>query len=201
MGGLSEPSKMPGFGHSTSARDCIAGSKLRLVKGSTCEDCYAMGGHYNYPVVQNALKKRLVLLKDPLWVEAMTRALANEEWFRWHDSGDLQGVWHLDNIAAVCRATPHVKHWLPTREYTFVRDWLRNNVCPENLCIRLSEHMVNQIGPAQKLAVKYNVTSSAVEYKTDLVGSHCPALHQGNVCGSCRNCWDKNVPLVIYTKH
>lgn len=192
---------MPGFGHSTSALDCITGAKLRQIKGSTCEGCYALKGHYYRHGVQNALKKRKERLRDPLWVEAMVRALKKEKWFRWHDSGDLQGIWHLDNIAAVCRLTPHVAHWLPTREYQMVKKWLGRNKCPENLCIRLSEHMVNQIGPAQQFAIKYNVTSSAVEYEKQLEGKHCPALKQGDVCGDCRSCWDNSVPLVIYTKH
>ena len=39
VGGLSKPSKMPSYGYSLSAFKCKVGSKLRLVKNSTCADC------------------------------------------------------------------------------------------------------------------------------------------------------------------
>ena len=39
VGGLSNPSKMPGYGYGLSAFDCSVGSKLRLIKNSTCSMC------------------------------------------------------------------------------------------------------------------------------------------------------------------
>lgn len=201
MGGLSEPSKMPGLGTSTPASECITGSKLREIPGSVCHGCYAMKNRYTFTGVQTALKRRLERLKDPLWVPAMVRALAGQEWFRWYDSGDLQGEWHLRNIIEVCRQTPTVRHWLPTREYKMVRNVLAKTEVPPNLCIRLSEHMVDEIGPAVKLAAKLNVTASGVAAKKELGGRKCPALSQGNSCGTCRSCWDKEVPVVIYPAH
>ena len=40
-------------------------------------------------------RKRLQALKDPQWVDAMVTLITGETWFRWHDSGDLQGPEHL----------------------------------------------------------------------------------------------------------
>ena len=44
VGGLSKPSKMPGWAYGIPAKECKTGSKLRQVKGSTCEKCYALKG-------------------------------------------------------------------------------------------------------------------------------------------------------------
>ena len=42
VGGLSKPSKMPGWAYGLPAKECKTGSKLQNVPGSTCYDCYAL---------------------------------------------------------------------------------------------------------------------------------------------------------------
>ena len=46
VGGLSKPGKMPGWSIGIPAKECKTGSKLRAVKGSVCEDCYAGCRHW-----------------------------------------------------------------------------------------------------------------------------------------------------------
>ena len=99
----SKPSKMPGLGTSTPAIKCITGSKLRDVKGSVCENCYAMKNMYVMPNVQDALNNRLNLVMESRdnpepWIAGMVKLIWNQKHFRWHDSGDLQGTWHFANI-------------------------------------------------------------------------------------------------------
>ena len=71
VGGLSKPSKMPGWCTSISAKRCHVGSALRKVKGSTCEKCYACKGMYNFPNVIDAMERRYNALFDSRWVAAM----------------------------------------------------------------------------------------------------------------------------------
>ena len=72
VGGLSKPSKMPGWSIGIPAKECKTGSKLRKIKGSVCELCYALKGMYRFSTVQKAQYKRLDAIKNPYWVEAMT---------------------------------------------------------------------------------------------------------------------------------
>ena len=118
VGGLSKPSKMPGWSIGLPAKECNTGSKLVNIKGSVCEGCYALKGCYVFKVVQEAQYKRLAAIASPLWVEAMTTLINSKRpnIFRWHDSGDVQDVDHLNKIFEVCRNTPTKKHWMPTRE-------------------------------------------------------------------------------------
>ena len=44
VGGLSKPSKMPGWSIGLPAKEFITGAKLRKVKDSVCYDCYALKG-------------------------------------------------------------------------------------------------------------------------------------------------------------
>lgn len=204
-GGLGEPSKMPGRSFGFSATRCITGSKLRQVPGSVCSNCYACKGFYVFKNVKSAHARRFAKLRLALanpkartqWVEAMATMISRtrEPYFRWHDSGDLQSIDHLRLIAEVARLTPTVKHWLPTREYRIVRSFLASDGCPENLVIRLSAHMKNQVLPLDM------PTSAVYENLEDAPGYHCPARSQGNECGPCRSCWDPTVPVVVYPAH
>lgn len=200
-GGLSKPSKMPGYAYSIPAEECNKGSQLRKVKGSVCEKCYALKGRYVFSNVKNALRRRFESLSHPLWVEAMAFLInqAGINVFRIHDAGDIQSLAHLENIVSVCKKTPDVRHWLPTREYGVVRDFLdKHGSFPDNLNVRLSAYMVD--GPLPlALADRMGVTVSGVT--SDKTKANCPAYTQGGVCGSCRACWDKNTKVVLYPKH
>ena len=68
VGGLSKPSKMPGWAYGLPAKECKTGSKLRHVEGSTCYDCYALKGCYVFKVVQDAQYRRLEATKSSSWV-------------------------------------------------------------------------------------------------------------------------------------
>jgi len=200
IGGLSKPSKMPCHGFSIPARHCKTGAKLRNAKDSICSICYALKGRYLFPNVQNALERRFSKLKDALWVQAMTIAIGGTEssgFFRWHDSGDIQDVDHLNRIVQIAKNLPQLKFWLPTREYAIVSQWKKENGdFPENLTVRLSGLKID--GPAPvSIAKRLGLTTSGVSKE----GFTCPASDQGNKCLTCRACWDKNTLNVNYKKH
>ena len=71
VGGLSKPSKMPGWSIGIPAKECKTGKKLRQIKNSVCEGCYALKGCYVFKVVQEAQYKRLEAIQHPDWVLAM----------------------------------------------------------------------------------------------------------------------------------
>ena len=191
-GGLSAPGKMPEGSYNLPASACQTGAKLREIPGTPCYGCYAFKGRYNFPNVKDALTRRLESLQDPQWVQAMAVLIKGKKFFRWHDSGDLQGAWHLKNIMEVCNRTPSTKHWLPTREvkYTSLMD---PAIVPTNLKIIISDHMIDQ-----QSSVKHWPFTSGVTTKHDAT---CPAPSQGGKCGSCRACWDRGVARVTYGKH
>jgi len=191
VGGLSKPSKMPGPAYNLPASACITGQKLAKVPGSVCAGCYALKGRYRFNNVQAALQRRLQAIESPEWVEAMIILIKPQKYFRWHDSGDIQSLKHLENIFRVCRATPGTSHWLPTREAQFLKR-LKVNQVPRNLIIRMSSHMIDQ-APVNFWPWTSTVTSGE--------GRSCPAPEQGNSCGSCRQCWDRSTPNVCYGKH
>ena len=191
-GGLSKPNKMPGPSINLPATQCITGAKLVNVPGSTCSGCYALKGNYiRFPAVQKAMERRARSLVHDSWITAMVTLIKKHRWFRWHDSGDLQSVQHLNNIFEVCKLTPDTRHWLPTRESRLLA-LMDPDVIPKNLRIRLSATKVNGAAPTS-----WPWTSTV----TDGKGKTCPAPDQGGKCRSCRQCWDPDVKNVTYAKH
>jgi hypothetical protein len=199
-GGLSAPSKMPCYSFNIPAKKCITGAKLRKIKGTTCSICYALKGRYRFPNVENALMRRFERLSDPKWIEAMSFLITKVEksaYFRWFDSGDIQSVSHLDNIVQVAKNTPYITHWLPTREYSFVSEYLASGkVFPSNLTVRISAYFMNG-APPTTIANRLGVVTSGVNKDS----YNCPAPNQDNKCLNCRACWDKNVDNVSYKPH
>lgn len=197
---LSQPSKMPCLSWSIPAQSCNVGSKLASVKGSVCHDCYALKNFYRMPNVKKTLSERETQMEDPRWAESMVARILLEDrtgFFRWFDSGDVPSLKALRNIVRIAIALPHIKFWLPTKEYSLISKYVSlYGKFPSNLNVRLSAYMVDQEGP-NSLAERLGVTTSEV---TTGEGT-CPAPNQGNKCGDCRNCWDPAIKTVSYRLH
>jgi hypothetical protein len=204
VGGLGSPSKMPGLSLSIPPEYCKTGSRLRKIEGSVCENCYARKGRYIFPSVKNALQRRYDNLKDPDWINAMSFLLKNEKFFRWHDSGDIQGIWHLKNIVSVCENTPNCKFWLPTKEPGIIKAFLNGGgKIPDNLNVTISAGMINRLPDIMVEGCGITTCSTADSLFKNSV--NCPATFNKDIhtCESanCFACWDKDVKHVNYKKH
>lgn len=213
-GTLGQPSKMPGAAYGIDAFQCRKGGELVDDPSSTCHGCYARRNFYRYwraAVVARA--RRQAAIHHRFWAEAMIALIwdylenGGEPAFRWHDSGDLHGPWHIANICAVAEATPNVRHWIPTREYADVERYLQaGGVIPTNLAVRLSAHYVGR--PAVVPAALSRLPTSTTHRSGDpppLRGKGeivCRAIDADvNMCGKCRACWDNRVTNVSYRMH
>ena len=192
VGKLSKTSKMPCYSYNLPATKCITGSKMAKIKGTTCYDCYALKGMYNFPVVKEAMMRRYEAINHPEWVFAMSVLINSKKskYFRWHDSGDIQSIEHLQKIFEVCKSTPNTIHWLPTREAQILKQ-VDKKAVPNNLVIRLSAIKVD--GNAPK-SWDLTCTVSTKKYT-------CMANKQGGKCLDCRACWNKKIKNKIYPLH
>lgn len=201
---LSKAGKMPCSSFSLPARACKTGSKLAKVKGSVCSTCYAKKGNYIFPNVKNTREHNLAALPNESnvnswlsWVNSMIDAIKNNDssgYFRWHDSGDIQSLRHLEALSYIAYKLPNIKFWLPTKEKGFLSKYKKNYIIPDNLIIRLSAPMIDGVPPSS-----HEHTSTVHINKPH--GYQCPAPSQGGVCMRCRACWDNTVHNVSYSKH
>jgi hypothetical protein len=175
-GSVTSTSKMPCNSYSLPTVACITGYKMSKIAGSICSTCYANKGNYVQYAnnIEPAQHARLDSLVDPLWVSAMAAHIGQDSYFRWHDSGDLQGLWHLEKIAQVAQLTPNCMHWLPTREYSMVKQYIeKHGQLPANLIVRLSAMYVDkQVTIPASLQGQANVTVSNV-HTSNPIGFEC----------------------------
>lgn len=212
IGGLSNPSKMPGFGFSIPAIHCRAGSKLRTVPGTVCFKCYALKGRYTFRTVRAAMERRFQILtrtlesgrgSEPwiLWCRAFETLVTGSEYFRFHDSGDLQSVAHLLLYCDAARLVPDTRVWIPTKESGIIRRTNPDEI-PDNVLIRLSAARVDAMPNPLTWSHGSTVLSRATLAAGTPAGVRvCPSRDNGNRCGDCRACWDPAVPIVAYPLH
>ena len=210
-GTLTQTSKMPCKSSSLPTESCQTGFKMAQIAGSICASCYADKGFY--AVYANTIKPAQFARLDAvwqameseaqaqLWVSGMVALIGTDQYFRHHDSGDLQGLAHLELIAALCDATPGTRHWLPTREYGIVKEYIaKHGRLPVNLTVRLSAMYPDQpVKVPKSLQGVPGIAVSNVHAKGAPIGDACRAPDQAGECRDCRACWTD--ATVSYAMH
>jgi hypothetical protein len=195
---LSRTSKLGCFSWSLQALETCQGSigkDGQLVE--VCQGCYATQGFYHMP---DAIKLRQNNKEDwqsSDWVARMVKALSKQKKFRWFDSGDIYSVDLAWKIHEVCRLTPHVKHWLPTRMHKFDKyaHVLGALDSLPNVVVRLSADNVEE-------QIAGTTTSMVIKTHEHRRGVHvCPSSLQAGKCDTCTACWNKDVKVVAYVAH
>jgi hypothetical protein len=136
--------------------------------------------------------------------------------FRWHDSGDLFHADYAKAIVEVCKATPRVFHWIPTRMGSLVAWLVRDGIrFPANVSIQISVHRggkheaaqldavreIRDLQPDARVGVTY-VMNGPANRQVDRDSFYaqfgpsanlCPATvaerSEDRVCNGCRRCW------------
>jgi hypothetical protein len=210
-GGLTQTSKMPCQSYSLPTIACITGFRMSKIADSICNKCYANKGNYlkyanNIEPVQHArLESISMAIADPeyraAWIQAMIISIGDDDYFRFHDSGDIQNIEHLELYAELARAMPKCKFWLPTREYSIVAAFTAQFDVPDNLIIRLSAMFTDRpvVVPKTLQGVKGVAVSNVHSKKA--IGAQCNAPKQNGECRSCRACWSRKVAAVSYSIH
>jgi len=202
IGTLSNPSKMPSYAWGIPIQYCKTGSILAEQERTIRNKCYALKNHYLFRNVFDAHEIRRKAIEMPEWVDYMAELLTKKYknldksrlYHRWFDSGDLQSYSHLMKIFEICELTPHINHWLATREYQIIQKVKEEDV-PDNLCLRVSAIKVDSPPP------KFWKWTSGVHKNKRHRGRECPAYKQDGECGSCRACWSRKIKQVSYKEH
>ena len=196
---LSQTSKLGCKSWSLEAVTTCPGSKAEdggLVPA--CQGCYARGGNYRFPNVKAPRLHNQEDWQRASWEDDMVDALQTESEFRWFDSGDCYAIKLAQKMFRVMVRTPHVRHWFPTRMYKFKKFQAildEMNALP-NVVVRFSSDSVTgHYGPEHGSTIlpSADVATSDVHV--------CRAYENGGKCGSCRACWNKNIPVIGYVAH
>jgi hypothetical protein len=197
---ISKTSKLDGVkSWSLQARETCPGSfdgKGELVPA--CMGCYAVGGNYRFGNVVEPRRENREDWKRDAWEADMVHALRKERWFRWFDSGDMYALPLAEKILRVMIATPHVKHWLPTRMHKFAKfaEVLAAMQALPNVMVRPSSDSVSG-DFIEGLHGSTIVTDIEPRQGVKL----CHAATNEGKCGPCRDCYSKDIPVIGYLAH
>jgi hypothetical protein len=193
---ISRVSKLDGISSwSLPARVACPGAKGAEV----CAGCYATSGNYLRSNVKEPRVHNMEDWKREQWSNDMIKELDNHRYFRWFDSGDIMNVSLAIKILDVCKSTPWVKHWIPTRSYKMpaINHILKELQELPNVAVRASSDNWNQDTTNDVLDLKSIVISD----ESHATGFICRAYEHEGTCNGCRTCWDKNVKEINYILH
>lgn len=198
---ISVTSKLDGIrSWSLQALDTCPGSKN--ADGSlvdACSGCYATTGNYRYPNVKAPRLDNREDWQRLEWVDDMVKALQNDRYFRWFDSGDMYAIGLAEKILEVMKRTPWVSHWLPTRMHKFpkFRIVLTDMQALDNVMVRFSSDSIRG-------EFVQGLHGSVIVPTPDTVPAGvklCQAYANGGKCSGCRACFDKAVSVIAYPAH
>jgi hypothetical protein len=196
---LSKTSKLDGIlSWSLQALDTCPGSKDstgNLVPA--CQGCYATTGNYRFANVKKPREFNREDWKRENWVNDMIYSLDSSRYFRWFDSGDMYSIDLAWKILEVMRATPWVKHWLPTRMHKFAKfkDVIQAMQVLPNVVVRFSSDSVTgEIIEGKTTSTIFSDTLPANAFE-------CKAYQHEGKCNGCRACYDKDVKVIAYKAH
>lgn len=215
---LSDASKMPSLSFSLPAGDSCPWALYG--EGAICDGCYAEKGRYIMPNVKNAQRVRFEWVKRCVrtpegraeFHRAMVAAItaAGNSYFRGHDSGDFFCPAYVEMWAEVCKALPEVTFWFPTRTWRALTDPRASAATKKNWSLALSALCALPNVRVRPSALFFNAPAPMVRNLVPGMsagttardeGFNCPAATQGNVCGTCRTCWDSPDTAVSYHRH
>lgn len=197
---LSKTSKLDGIkSWSLQARTTCPGSVDNGELVPACQGCYATTGNYRFENVKAPREANRLDWQRLEWCDDMVKALDNERYFRWFDSGDMYSLGLAEKILEVMQRTPWVKHWLPTRMHKFpkFRLVIESMQALENVVVRpSSDSVLGEFIPGTH--------GSTIVPSSDSLPAGvklCQAYENAGKCNGCRACWDKSVSIVGYLAH
>lgn len=211
---LSSPGKMPCKSWSLQAVETCPGARVTgatlpdLVRAGynvnigdlvpACQGCYATDGNYRFPKVKAIRIHNMQDWKRVDWEDDMVAAIGKDPYFRWLDSGDIYSSRLARKIYQVIKRTPGTKHWLPTRQFKFIKfqPVLKSIQALPNAVVRRSSDSIHGHTVRGISSTIFDPRGRAP------AGAYvCPAYTRGGKCGDCRACWDKTVRVVAYPQH
>ena len=204
------------------------GLPLTNIKGTCgefCKDCkatcYAIKCAFRYhnTIIPAWGTNTVILRYDPDKVKNEITEFCNKsivKYFRFHTSGELESLEHLDLYCDICRMNPEVTFYIYTKRFDLLVEWFveRGEKKPDNFVINLSEWHGNiQRFLSEHSKQEYadfidSLNIFAFDDKTEASGYasklvHCPATDKtghetGITCAQCRRCMKSGHKTAVY---
>jgi len=200
---LSKTSKMPckSFALPAGKKTCIGmidtDGKIKAV----CSKCYGLKGSYSWRTAKALREHNLNETLNNLegFKVDMIKLLTKEksDYFRWFDSGDVYDNDLLFAIYEICKNTPIIDHWIPTKARELLdQDLWAKLESLNNVTIRYSSPSIN--GYYQSIHGSTVIQKGQEVDETKVF--KCPVVNERKKCDDCRACWNSD-KVIAYTYH
>jgi hypothetical protein len=159
---------------------------------SICSKCYAAGTCARYSALNANMTRNSEILTTKLF-EISEMPLINAAIFRFEAFGDLINATQCINYFRLCKANPHVRFALWTKNPGIVRQALATEEKPENLIILLSSHKIGVKVDAEKW--EFVDKTFTVYRKEDM--PECEINCGARSCLACQRCYRKDTETEI----
>lgn len=205
---LSKTSKLGTYSWSLQARETCPGSvDADGVTVPACAGCYAVSGFYRMKPVIKVRKNNRKEWQAETFVQDMIAALRHERYFRLFDSGDFYHVDLVKKWFDICEALPDTKFWIPTRSHKVAKLalWIHKLAALPNVSVRYSADSVDGTYDAALHGSVIYSDNTQLDLRDVVSGLvyPCPAYtdEHGGKCLACRQCYDKQIPVIAYRAH
>ena len=200
---LSKTSKMPCKSFALPAFKTCLGAKDSSGKvKDVCKSCYAMKGSYQWRSAKSLRENNRLSIVNELHTFASEMLFLlkreNNNYFRWFDSGDIFDNDFLYEIYKVCKDTPNINHWIPTkaRELLDNDTWEKLESLP-NVKVRYSSDSIN----GEYNSLHGSTAIQKGQQYDDKKVFKCPVNYDTvKECGDCRECWHSD-KVIAYDFH
>ena len=202
---LSKTSKMPckSFALPAGKKTCIGMIDTDGKIKDVCKKCYAMKGSYSWRTAKALREHNLNETLNNLegFKADIIKLLTKEksDYFRWFDSGDIYDNDLLVTIYEICKNTPTINHWIPTKARELLDQdlWLKlENL--DNVTVRYSSPSIN--GYYQSIHGSTVIQKGQEVDETRVFKCPVGLTDERKKCGDCRECWNSN-KVIAYTYH
>ena len=182
---------------------CCSGDCERCMR-----DCYAvrMYSGRNRKVIRAAWDRNMILsMIDPdAYFDGISAVMAEEDYFRYHVSGDITSAAYLAGMIRTARENPDCIAMTFTENYDVVNNWIdKNGDLPENLIILFSVHY------GRVCNNPHNLPEAHIIYEDSNMNT-LPENKQAFICpGNCETCQNcgagcfsaKHGDIVAFNQH
>lgn len=156
-------------------------------KNSICSKCYAQRQMKMYKNMDKCFTKNAHVLCNRV-LDIKEFPLLNCAFFRLEAFSDLQNEIQLINYFNLCKANPHVKFALWSKNYWIIDNVIKSGVSkPKNLNIVLSSPYLNKVADFKRFDWVDRVFTVFDQEHAKDVNINCG----GNSCLACQKCYNK----------
>lgn len=162
------------------------------IENAICNHCFSRKQMKAFPTMEKPLATNYEILTSRI-LPVYELPIINALYFRFEAFGDLANEIQVINYFNICRANPHVKFALWTKNARHVKKAIEaGHEKPENLNVIYSSLFVNDCADIERIKKRYPFIDKVFTVYDEEHGANVAINCGARKCLKCRLCYEKN---------